>query len=299
MSYLVGGGDYYTSHSFQTVKFYEFLNALRQWETSDDNDPCQDVQSTVDEDGDDVEEEQLLANIQRDGIEFTSEISDYVLRPDKEPFSHMSLWEFLESTVKARLQCSATDINHDDQDVIGSDFEVDSSIGRASGRKRTVRARFMPDHPQHHTHMLRARAKPVVPVLLGPSISRPNGSEEDYEQYCRSMLLLFKSWRQFVDLKGESTTWRIALDTCEFAPHLEAIIHNMNVESECKDARDMHAAKVCAKRARPHMYGISADRADVSEEDLGEFDEALFTDASLDPVEDGMEELGTDAALDP
>ncbi|KAH7918366.1 hypothetical protein BV22DRAFT_1108374 [Leucogyrophana mollusca] len=34
MSYLVGGGDYYASHTFHNLKFYEFLSALKQDEQS-------------------------------------------------------------------------------------------------------------------------------------------------------------------------------------------------------------------------------------------------------------------------
>ncbi|KAG1842475.1 hypothetical protein C8R48DRAFT_619580, partial [Suillus tomentosus] len=100
------------------------------------------------------------------------------------------------------------------------------------------RGRFLPGHPQHDTHVLRFRSEPVVPVLLGPGIPRSDGSEEDYERYCRSILLLFKSWRDLGDLQAECATWSAALDACDFSPSLKAVIRNMNVENECKEARD-------------------------------------------------------------
>ncbi|KAG1828295.1 hypothetical protein EV424DRAFT_1283138, partial [Suillus variegatus] len=94
----------------------------------------------------------------------------------------------------------------------------------------------------------------VVPVLLSPSIPRNHRSEEESEQYCRVMLLLFKSWRNLGELKGEFATWREAFEACEFSPALQIIISNMDVENECKEARDTHAAKVREKRARPYMF---------------------------------------------
>ncbi|KAG1856861.1 hypothetical protein C8R48DRAFT_554801, partial [Suillus tomentosus] len=106
----------------------------------------------------------------------------------------------------------------------------------------------------------------VVPVLLGPGIPRSDGSEEDYECYCCSILLLFKSWRDLGDLRAECTTWSAAFDACDFSPSLKAIIRNMNVENECKEACDAHAANVREKRVRPHLYGIDANGVDVAED---------------------------------
>ncbi|KAG2091995.1 uncharacterized protein F5147DRAFT_537571, partial [Suillus discolor] len=125
------------------------------------------------------------------------------------------------------------------------------------------------------------RTKAVVPVLLGASIPRNDRSEEEYKRYCRTMLLLFTSWCSFTELKGEHTTWHEAFEAYEFSPELQSIINNMNVENECKDARDMHAAKVHEKCARPYMFGSAANNGDAENEDVSVFDEAIFADASL------------------
>ncbi|KAG1828296.1 hypothetical protein EV424DRAFT_1285855, partial [Suillus variegatus] len=57
MSYLVGGGDYYTSHVFQTFKFYEFLNALSDFEMSVGEASCESMQYDAEVDLDDSPEE--------------------------------------------------------------------------------------------------------------------------------------------------------------------------------------------------------------------------------------------------
>ncbi|KAG1886348.1 uncharacterized protein F5891DRAFT_930619, partial [Suillus fuscotomentosus] len=81
----------------------------------------------------------------------------------------------------------------------------------------------------------------VVPVLLGAAIPRPDGSTEEYETFCRAMLILFKPWRSFQELKNNDDTWAESFSRQHFAPGLHKIIQNMNVENECKDARDAHA----------------------------------------------------------
>ncbi|KAG2127030.1 hypothetical protein BD769DRAFT_1318493, partial [Suillus cothurnatus] len=98
------------------------------------------------------------------------------------------------------------------------------------------------------------RGKFVVPVLLGNALPRPDGSDEEYEHYCRSMLLLFKPWRILRELKDNMSTWTEAFENETFAPDLQTIIGNVNVEHECKDARDAHAQTVREQHAKPHAY---------------------------------------------
>ncbi|KAG1788113.1 uncharacterized protein HD556DRAFT_1245603, partial [Suillus plorans] len=104
------------------------------------------------------------------------------------------------------------------------------------------RAKFEPGHTQVSTHILRLRSKLVVPVLLGDSIPRPDQSDEEYELHGRAMMMLFKPWRNLKGLKGDNDNWATAFEKETFPPNLSVIIQNMNVENECKDARDAHAA---------------------------------------------------------
>ncbi|KAI0039800.1 hypothetical protein FA95DRAFT_1456037, partial [Auriscalpium vulgare] len=75
-----------------------------------------------------------------------------------------------------------------------------------------------------------------VPVPYGPKIPSVGEGEEESEEYCRAMLILFKPWRCISDLKTEST-WRDSYLAYEFPPYLRRIIANIQLEQECSFAR--------------------------------------------------------------
>ncbi|KAG1763818.1 hypothetical protein EV702DRAFT_1205370 [Suillus placidus] len=280
MSYLVGGGDFYTSHTFQTFKWFEFTNAVNKFE----HDAHKSEDGEVEDDADMMRIEELVTvNVSAENVEFSSDIQDYTLRPCDVNFDDLCLWEFIESTVKVKGNIdnqSAGDENESDDSLAGSE-----KIPKKPRRNRLPRANFLSEHGQRETHYLRLRKKLVVPVLLGAAIPRPDGSPEDYEMYCRDMLLLFKPWRSLKELKSEHVSWAESFAEQNFAPDLCKIIQNVNVENECKDARDQHAAMVVADRAKPHTFGSSGDGDNDIEEDMTAFDEALFANAALDPDE--------------
>jgi hypothetical protein len=56
------------------------------------------------------------------------------------------------------------------------------------------------------------------------------------------MLILFKPWRQITDLKAPGVSWRSAFESTVFTDRALEIMKNMNVENECRDARDTHNA---------------------------------------------------------
>ncbi|KAG1844565.1 hypothetical protein C8R48DRAFT_750837 [Suillus tomentosus] len=97
MSYLVGGGDFYTSHTFQTLRWYEFVQAAdrldREMTYDENEEPCEESEDST------IQEEQVTVNVMADGVEVTSDIEDYALRPITEhQFADLSLWEFVEKT---------------------------------------------------------------------------------------------------------------------------------------------------------------------------------------------------------
>ncbi|KAK7038405.1 hypothetical protein R3P38DRAFT_2427214, partial [Favolaschia claudopus] len=95
-------------------------------------------------------------------------------------------------------------------------------------------------HPSAKTHIARLRSVPVVPVLLGAPLPRPDRGGAELEKWCRSMLILFKPWREAADLLGDHPTWKEAFDAHTFSPSVAAVMKNLNVENECQDARDEH-----------------------------------------------------------
>jgi hypothetical protein len=52
--------------------------------------------------------------------------------------------------------------------------------------------KFLSEHEQKNSHLCRIEGTQHVPVILSPALPRPDRDEEEYEQWCRSMLLIFK-----------------------------------------------------------------------------------------------------------
>ncbi|KAI0026392.1 hypothetical protein K488DRAFT_30610, partial [Vararia minispora EC-137] len=76
-----------------------------------------------------------------------------------------------------------------------------------------------------------------VPVLVGPWIPRADRSEAERSSFHRTMLILFKPWRDAEDLVPAGFSWTQSFHATTFSPYLAEIIRNIHVESECRDAR--------------------------------------------------------------
>lgn len=246
-----------------------------------------DAESSTEDDDSSVHAEHVTVNVMPNSIEFTSDVEDYALCPSSEnQFADLCLWEFIERTVKEWSEVPvdpAPEIEDLDSD------EPHSIKPKRCRRQKLLRARFSDQHSQYESHILRMRRKPVIPVLLGDAIPQRDGSEEEYEKYCQCMMLLFKLWRNIRTLKGNHSTWAKVFETKTFSLAIAVIIRNMNIEKECKEAQDTHAALVREQCAKPHVLGQNAMRPDEGQLDMLTFDEALFADASLDPVKEEYE----------
>ncbi|KAJ7314535.1 hypothetical protein DFH08DRAFT_716354, partial [Mycena albidolilacea] len=97
-------------------------------------------------------------------------------------------------------------------------------------------------HLQKETHVVRLRKTDFIPVILGPRFPRLEAGIEEKEEWCRSMLALFKPWRSKDDLVNENETWTDAFNRTVFLDEHLKIMANIHVENECKDARDSHSA---------------------------------------------------------
>lgn len=97
MSYLVGGGDTYTSHCFRSFHFYEVLQTSVVSQR-----PA--LQETIEEDGDQQiqqdAEHKIIVNVSSGKPVVVSNMLDYELRPVESPFDEMNLWEFVERSQK-------------------------------------------------------------------------------------------------------------------------------------------------------------------------------------------------------
>ncbi|KAG2108798.1 hypothetical protein BD769DRAFT_1392699 [Suillus cothurnatus] len=265
MSYLVGGGDFYVSHTFQTVRWYEFVQAADRLDREMMDDENEERYGESEDSP--IQEEQVTVNITADGVEVTSDIEDYTLRPITEcQFADLSLWEFVEKTIKEQDDKPL----EESVDTEDSDSDIASVILlKKCGRKRLLRAKFAEQHSQYGSHRLCMHNKAVVPVLLGEAISGKDGGEKEYENYCRCMIILFKPWCNLKCLKGGYKTWMEAFESEVFPADV--------------------AAKRNVKKHMMHMLHYGALDGD-GHVNMAEFDEALFADSALDS--DGeMDEL--------
>ncbi|KAJ6470907.1 hypothetical protein C8R45DRAFT_937068 [Mycena sanguinolenta] len=89
------------------------------------------------------------------------------------------------------------------------------------------------------------------------------------------MLILFKPWRDLGDLKERDETWAQAFDRTVFSAYALSI---MNIENECKDARDKYEVLRRSGKANPMLPGfIGPGTTDVES-----LTNALERDAALD-----------------
>jgi len=86
------------------------------------------------------------------------------------------------------------------------------------------------------------RGSAHISVLLGGSLPRQHKGEEENEQWCQAMLILFKPWREASEIKGNCTTWSEAFNiwfknsTWKF----HDIMANIDVEHECHNAHETY-----------------------------------------------------------
>ncbi|KAF9524889.1 hypothetical protein CPB83DRAFT_748171, partial [Crepidotus variabilis] len=94
-------------------------------------------------------------------------------------------------------------------------------------------------HPQQATHYLVIRKEPKFPVILGPAFTNPLQSLEDKVKWSREMVILFKPWRQPLDLKNGNATWISTFAELQLSLNNEHLLYikNMKVLRECSDAR--------------------------------------------------------------
>ncbi|KAJ7130144.1 hypothetical protein C8R44DRAFT_614209, partial [Mycena epipterygia] len=118
MSYLIGGGDNYCSHTFKTVRWGDFDRAMTDFEGTPSMD-IDDIQVDFERAGgiDDLPPElaetaepaavlgssDVLLRMDGESLEIATDVADYQFRPDEIEFERMSVWEHSEWTCKISL----------------------------------------------------------------------------------------------------------------------------------------------------------------------------------------------------
>lgn len=269
MSYLVGGGDHYTSHRYRLIYYMSFDRMVRAyWEnqpssvdvqllsdtpipataqTTHEQRPCSTNNfmhlpvtssptmatipiSTSNPHVDNGEQSVTLC-LADGSISAINQQQDYLLRPSTETFENIALYEFVGLTEKLPSSSDSRRLHDSPSHDTGR---------RNPGRPRLERGQFLVGHPDRDTHIIRRRSIWLIPVVLGPHIPRPDRTEQERNDWSRVILLLFIPWRTPADLKRRDESWYDAYmrQKDRIPPLHQSIIHNMGVLSECRDARD-------------------------------------------------------------
>lgn len=288
MSYLVGGGDYYASHDFRTVRFYEFIDIAVKHELHVDQ-VCGCMEYGLTDCPDNLYGDTCMAYITKGSITVSTDTLDYIMRPSSAPFDDMSLWEFLEKTEKVRRTST------EQQEADSDDEEWDGATVRpCRAYTRRWRRPFADQcHPQYNTHELCLRNKHVVPVLLGESIPLPLNSDWRREAFSRAMLLLFCPWRRVSSLWNGYSCWTEAFDGYHFKERFSRLIENFCVELECKDSRDFHRTQYLTKKQKMAAGSVVFPVGDDCN-DLEHLHVALEEDSDLDEARNLDDDIDTD-----
>ncbi|PPQ71220.1 hypothetical protein CVT26_010999 [Gymnopilus dilepis] len=251
MSYLVGGGDHYKSDKFVKLSW----GSIRKYVETRSSSRGQDDPGMV---------SVALGNLT---AEVSYQLFDYVYRSRDPKFDGLSLYDFVALSSKARYKP-----DHDVEVIHPGGFIGD-------------------EHPQRHTHYLTLRRERHVPVILGPKIPNPERSSEQRDIWSRDVLTLFKPWRSVNDLKKEDESWTEAFDTyrASLDDISKIVIANLNVLTECAEARDRHPHR--ARRRRPDdeceipPVGLVAEAIETMDmTDAGSFDPFYEFDGESEEV---------------
>ena len=281
-SYLMGYDDHFTSHTFSNLYWPSFERLvdcddpieLDKTDTASDGPDDDEGSDGIGEEErndtnddkdappgiDDQEEISVLVDESGAVTELADQVSDYTLRPEE--MSNLCLWDFIAKAEKVGGRKAKSEEStgmmdpengHDDDGNDSEDTEENGIVeGRARGRKGIVRYKFLDGHKECDRKFIRLRKHDVVPVPIGPSIPRRDRPEA-YSRYCRLMLILFKPWRQALDLRIAEESWEETYN--RFGRTMETrhkqIVNNMQVLHECRDSRDDHMQS----RPRQHVNG--------------------------------------------
>ncbi|KAI0352246.1 hypothetical protein OH77DRAFT_1368236, partial [Trametes cingulata] len=272
MSYLVGGGDVYRSHSFAVMHWGAFDRFFRKHfhEEQAHNDADLPAPGNVDDDC-----ETYTLEMKPGSISASSQRQDYIYRSTDAQFDCLCLYEFVGGVRKMTKTSEKARHTQRGGGVNGRGAPAEG------GRDAQPRGLFCSEeHTQFHTHILRRRAKQQVPVILGERIPRSDRGEEEREAWARMMLILFIPWRAPSDLRAPEESWATAYERrCSSIPqrHLQIIAH-MNVLSECRDVRD---AVRDLRRAEALTFMKSGIPAESMNRHSGRDDEDLSQDFQL------------------
>ncbi|KAI0075439.1 hypothetical protein K474DRAFT_1560592, partial [Panus rudis PR-1116 ss-1] len=258
--------NYYTSHHFRFFYWKGYVREVKKsWGMVEDMGLTR--QKT----------EKVVIGKSKERFIGISKSLDYMHRPVK--FEDVSLYEWIRRSEKRKISMKKANKSdeYDVQEIIGHQWFVRSwkelskeriqlDETRRSKKANNIWERFSAEHPQKDTHEVRLRSekKSFVPNFVGGSLPRPDAGLR--EEYCITMLTLFKPWRTGKELKKQVQSWDEAFVETEFTSRQQELMKFFNIRYECNDARDDFAAQRKAGNSGilpQHIESNECDYADM------------------------------------
>ncbi|KAI0041267.1 hypothetical protein FA95DRAFT_1501723, partial [Auriscalpium vulgare] len=267
--YLLQHPDHYVLHKFEKLHWKNYVNEVSYyWDPNEAETVSSDP--TV-----------VVKNI-RGFIVSQSATMDYTQRPT--PLKSMSLHKWAMLCTKVRMQnkkgkasqqhrsrhSEDSESDTDDMDDLESDMDDDGLMlaaqdpdsdyipNNAQSKKSHVMSNthsFPSTHPQYETHQVRVCKESKAKVPNFGAVPLPRRDQGNIEEYCMTMLTLFKPWSHPSDLKEENLSWQEAFDSYSFSDAEKRYMDFMQIRYECNDARDDYAAKRKAGIAEGNISG--------------------------------------------
>lgn len=232
MSYLIGGGDHYTSDKFRVLHYSSFEQLIsRHWLCKDEayrareengghpqrrqatQSPHCAVENTTADEASDVTgpcveslhcgDDSVTLFLGAGSISIVNQQQDYIYRPFDKPFASMGLYKFIRMTEKLTKDAEF-------QRILRRQDQSDRK--QQTGWPKELRGELSPEHPQYAMHMICRRTIWVIPVLLGEQMPRLDRGNDEWEKWVQSVPTLFIPWKHPADLKYESETWSNAYE---------------------------------------------------------------------------------------
>lgn len=266
--YLLNNPDHYTGHTFVRCWWKNYTRwVMTQWDPLGNDDPMMDDEEDI---------ERVIVRKKGDKYILHSTVDDYQYRPVE--FEEVSLYSWVRLMDKselsaakkkkqAALDAASADIDIDNiSDIDGHESDADSANDASASDHENVatahvrstvpqsQGQFIKEHPDKKSHTVKMLEDDGsrVPMFLGGAL--PRHDHGDREDYCMTMLTLFKPWRTGLDLKAENVNWNDTFASHDFNENALDKMKFFNTKYECLDAKDDYRSQ---RKATSH--GVAFD----------------------------------------
>jgi hypothetical protein len=262
--YLLGQPDHYASHEFKVFYWRSYVNevkkvwAERQGEprsTDGEHDnafvPEYAVDVELNEGGNvalepEAAPENIVLNKKADMYYALSSFLDYIYRPTV--YEGMSLYTWMTCAEKVKKQKERKGAKPQINSEVNEEIPVPPEGSEDTNQRQGLGSdadelSFLQKHPQVKTHTVHI-LEPLqhkIPNFAGGTL--PRADRGNREEYCMTMLTLFKPWRTGLDLKRTNDSWDTTFGAYAFTSQDKKTMANLNLHYECNDSRDDFSAQ--------------------------------------------------------